>query len=502
MPPDAESTPNRTPAGRNTIVPRAQRHRGQRPPAKSPRGKTALVLAGGGLTGGIYQLGALRALDDLLLNRSTLDFDIYVGTSAGAFVATLLSIGIPPKALVDMARNPSLSLQWSLVSHVFSPNLGEFGQRLMALPRHVPAVIQDLVRHKGSFLISDILGFLSLALPSGLLDSSQVGVFMREILELAEMPTDFAAIQKELYVVACQLDTWERKVFGADTRPQVSIPDAVAASSAIPILFKPVRIGGIDYVDGGVKGAAAVDVAIDRGAELVVVINALAPLDVRGVRDSTFLHRFGRSIADLGIKGVANQVARGILKDTLTDHVRLLRERHPNVDIVVIEPLPNDEKMFFHEVMSTSARLVVAQHGYESVLDGMNRNHRYFSAVMARHGIEISTTILDARPWSVPVRSIEAGDLPERLQQTVFGGRRVKANQRVAQLLRALERVEAEIQATGQPVVPASAKPVPKAKPRRSAVKPAAAARVAGPRRQTAGRRGSTPSRSKPRRSS
>jgi NTE family protein len=469
--------------------------------SKSGGGKTALVLAGGGLTGGIYQLGVLRALDDLLLNRSTLDFDIYIGTSAGAFVATLLSCGVPPKALVDMARSPSLALQWSLVRHIFSPNIGEFGQRLRQLPRHVPAMVQDLIRHRGTFLISDALGFLSLALPSGLLDSSQVGAFMREILELAEMPVDFGQIDKELFVVACELDTWERKVFGADTNPRVSIPDAVAASSAIPILFKPVRINGVDYVDGGVKGAAAVDVAIDKGAELVVVVNALAPLDVRGVKDSTYLHRFGRSITDLGIKAVANQVARGILKDTLTDHVRLLRERHPGVDIVVIEPLPNDEKMFFHEVMSTSARLVVAQHGYESVLDGMSRNHGYFTSVMARHGIEISPTILEARPWSVPVRSLEAGDLPDRLQQTVFGGRRAKANQRVAKLVQAFERVEAEMQSTGQPMIPEAELEVElsRRKGRAAAAAKRPAAAVRGPRRprQTAGRRQSTASGSK-----
>jgi predicted acylesterase/phospholipase RssA len=442
------------------------------------RGKTALVLAGGGITGGIYQLGVLRALDDLLLNRSTLDFDIYVGTSAGAFVATLLSIGIPAKALVDMARNPSLALQWSLVRHVFSPNIGELGQRLRQLPRHVPAMAQDLIKHRGSFLISDFLGFLSLALPSGLLDSSQVGAFMREILELAEMPVDFADIEKELYVVACQLDTWERTVFGADTRPKVSIPDAVAASSAIPIVFKPVRIGGIDYVDGGVKGAAAVDVAIDKGADLIVVVNALAPLDVRGVKDSTFLYRFGRSIADLGIKGVANQVARGILKDTLTDHVRLIRLNHPEVDVVVIEPVPNDEKMFFHEVMSTSARLAVAQHGYESVLDGLTRSHAHFSRVMARHGIEISPAILDARPWRVPIDSIDTGEIPDRLQQTVFGGPRGKASRRVNRLVKALEKVESEHQL---PVVK----------------RPAAAAPAARPRRRSAGTPASTRSRSR-----
>ncbi len=446
--------------------------------SKNRRGKTALVLAGGGLTGGIYQLGVLRALDDLLLNRSTLDFDIYVGTSAGAFVATLLSSGIPAKALVDMARNPSFTLQWSLVRHVFSPNVGELGQRLRQLPRHVPEVARDLIKHRGSFLISDILGFLSLALPSGLLDSSQVGAFMREILELAEMPVQFAQIEKELYVVACRLDTWERTVFSAGSRPRVSIPDAVAASSAIPVLFKPVRIDGVDYVDGGVKGAAAVDVAIDKGADLVVVVNALAPLDVRGVKDSTFLHRFGRSIADLGIKGVVNQVARGILKDTLSDHVRLLRLRHPEVDIIVIEPLPNDEKMFFHEVMSTSARLVVAQHGYESVLDGMTRNHAHFSRVMARHGIEISPAILDARPWSVPLESIEEGEIPDRLQKTIFGGRRTRNSGRVNRLVKALEIVESERQLPG-------------------AKRPVAAAPPPRPRRRSAGTPASTRSRSR-----
>ena len=467
-------------------------------PAKAKPGKTALVLAGGGLTGGIYQLGVLRALDDLLLNRSTLDFDIYVGTSAGAFVATLLANGIQPKALVDVARNPSLGLQWRLVSHVFSPNLGELGERLRQLPRHLPAMLQDLVRHRGSFLISDLLGFLSLALPSGLLDSSQVGALMREILELAEMPVEFDQIAKELYVVACRLDTWERTVFGAGLHPPVSIPDAVAASSAIPIVFKPVRIHGIDYVDGGVKGAAAVDVAIDRGADLVVVVNALAPLDVRGVRDSAFLHRFGRGISDLGIKAVANQVARGILKDTLSDHVRLLRDRHPEVDIVVIEPLPNDEKMFFHEVMSTSARLVVAQHGYESVLDGMSRNHAHFSAVLARHGIEISPTILDARPWSVPVRGLDSAELTARLQRTVFGGRRAQPDRRLDRLVRAIEQVEADVppppRAEVDTATPEPAVSVPARRPVR---RRAAAARGSRPPARNAGRRPSRPSRSR-----
>src|ERR1700746_3538434 len=53
------------------------------------RDKTALVLGGGGFTGGVYEIGALRALDLLTVNSSVSQFDVYVGTSAGAFISSL-----------------------------------------------------------------------------------------------------------------------------------------------------------------------------------------------------------------------------------------------------------------------------------------------------------------------------------------------------------------------------------------------------------------------------
>src|SRR5947199_841046 len=61
---------------------------------KNPR--VALVLAGGAVTGGAYKLGGLKALDDFLGNRKTTDFDIYVGLSAGAFLAPPLPRAVTP----------------------------------------------------------------------------------------------------------------------------------------------------------------------------------------------------------------------------------------------------------------------------------------------------------------------------------------------------------------------------------------------------------------------
>src|ERR1700731_3448672 len=69
------------------------------------RDKTALVLGGGGFTGGVYEIGALRALDLLAVNSSVNQFDIYVGTSAGPFVAALCANGVTPEEMMRVVTH-------------------------------------------------------------------------------------------------------------------------------------------------------------------------------------------------------------------------------------------------------------------------------------------------------------------------------------------------------------------------------------------------------------
>ncbi len=62
---------------------------------RDARDKVALVLAGGGITGAVYEVGALRAIDDLLVGMTVNDFDIFVGTSAARLSMPLWPMVLP-----------------------------------------------------------------------------------------------------------------------------------------------------------------------------------------------------------------------------------------------------------------------------------------------------------------------------------------------------------------------------------------------------------------------
>src|SRR5436853_6520857 len=69
------------------------------------RSKTALVRGGGGFTGAVYEIGALRALDLLSVNATVNDFDVYVGTSAGSLVAALTANGVTPEQMMRVVND-------------------------------------------------------------------------------------------------------------------------------------------------------------------------------------------------------------------------------------------------------------------------------------------------------------------------------------------------------------------------------------------------------------
>ncbi len=363
---------------------------------QAPRSKTAVVLAGGGLTGLVYEIGALRAIDDLLIDQSVNEFDVYVGTSAGALVATGLANGLHPETMMQALAGSIPAIAPVMRRDIMRFNTGEIVRRGLGLPQMLVRGWLHYLRNAKDMTLFDILWFMLEGLPSSFYDSQALAHYVAHLLQELNGSDDFTQLQKDLFLVATNLENGERAVFSRYEQSHVPISQAVAASSALPMMYKPVRLDGAEYVDGGLRGNASLDVAIEQGAKLVLCINPLVPYDNS---QDAFIPFLGpdkgadnqrQHVSDKGLQAVANQVFRTFTHAGLHYHIKQLRRAHPDVDIILIEPRRDDYQMQFYNIMRFSARLTIARHGYESVTLGLAEDYQEYKEILARHGIRLS----------------------------------------------------------------------------------------------------------------
>jgi predicted acylesterase/phospholipase RssA len=361
---------------------------------RSRESRTALVLGGGGLTGGVYEIGALRALDLLAVNRTVNQFDVYVGTSAGSFVAGLAANGVTPEEMMRVAnRQVPTSIRDIDMGTVMRPNYLEFVKSTLFLPLRAVGLARTLIGQVEQSSLMDVVLGLAEGLPSGLYDGRGIARYMSEALADPDRTNDFRMLDNELYLTATDLDTCERIVFGTEGWDDVPIAEAVAASTALPIVYKPVELRGRHLVDGGIRSTTNVDIAVERGAKFVVVVNPLVPYvnDFQKVIPTITGSRV-RRVADMGFPQIGYQAFKLLAHQRLHEAVRHWKDKYPGVDIILIEPDPNDELMFDTHILNFAKRLEIARHGFESVTMRLAKDYDELREVCARHGIEISAT--------------------------------------------------------------------------------------------------------------
>jgi NTE family protein len=373
------------PAAPSKSTPRRRRAR---------RSKTALVLGGGGFTGGVYEIGALRALDLLSVNRTVNQFDVYVGTSAGSFVAALTANGVTPEEMMRVVNQqvPTPFRDIDL-GQLLRPNVVEYARKGLALPWKAVSVLRELAPQLGQVSIMDFALGLAEGLPSGIYSGSGLESYMRTVLSDPDRTDDFRLLQNELYLAATDLDTCERIVFGANDWDDVPISTAVRASTALPMVYKPVRVRDRELIDGGIVSTTNLDIAVEAGAKFIVVVNPLVPyVNEFTERQSTLLGSRPRHVSDMGLPQIGYQAFKLMAYQRLHEMAKQWEDRYPGVDIVLIEPEANDELMFQTSIMNFTKRVDIARHGFQSVTLKLAEDYENFRTICDRHGIEISAT--------------------------------------------------------------------------------------------------------------
>jgi NTE family protein len=391
--------------------------------------KIALVLAGGAVSGGAFKVGGLKALNDYLEDRKITELDLYVGISAGSILGASLASGITPDEMLRVLDGTSTRIDQLRPIDFYNPNLGEFVSRparlIANLVGYVPSLGLDFARSLPG--LSDAAGSaarkfakaptytnfeaammrviehvapkrsmpaITEHLPSGIFDNVSIERWLRRSFERIRMPNDFQAFERKtgrsLYVTACDLDTAERAIFGADEISDVTISQAVQASSALPIFYKPARMNGVDYVDGGVRHTANIDIAIEKGADLIICYNPFRPFlnRVDPVDGEPPVFSEGRYLSDRGMKVIANQVFRTLLHSRLKLGLqRYIADSRFRGDIVLLEPREQDAKYFALNPMAFWKRNEAVRHGFESVRKTLEQNYDELSSVFERYGL-------------------------------------------------------------------------------------------------------------------
>jgi len=358
------------------------------------RSKTALVLGGGGFTGGVYEIGALRALDLLSVNRTVNQFDVYVGTSAGSFVAALAANGITPEEMMRVVNQqvPTPFRDVDLGT-LLRPNIVEFARKSVLLPLRAVGLLRSVAGQLGQISAMDVLLGLAEGLPSGLYSGRGIEEYVRTVLSDPDRADDFRLLENELYLAATDLDTCERIVFGGPDWEDVPISAAVSASTALPMVYQPVRIRDREFVDGGIVSTTNLDIAVEAGAKFVIVVNPLVPyVNDFTKRVPTLFGSRVRHVSDMGFPQIGYQAFKLLAYQRLHEMAKQWEARYPGVDIVLIEPEPNDELMFQTSIMNFTSRVEIARHGFQSVTLKLAEDYEHFREICERHGIEISAT--------------------------------------------------------------------------------------------------------------
>ena len=252
-------------------------------------GKPRVAFVGsGGATKGVAHLGVLKAMEELDLAAN-----IFVGASAGAIVSSFFAQGFTADEMVDWFR-PFWRRQ--------DPDGALKGRYFLGPPT-----------------------FKQLASPgyllSGLLSIDRLESFLRRRLPR----NDFRQLDRKLLVTAADVDGRGRVVFGQGYRDDVPISQAVAASSCVPLMFRPYKIGDRYYIDGEVVRTLSIDLAVEAGADVVIISNVYRPHVARPGHTS---------LVHGGATAVGRQALNIILSEKEKRGIDLIHRLYPHVTVL------------------------------------------------------------------------------------------------------------------------------------------------------------------------
>jgi NTE family protein len=388
---------------------------------RSSSARVGLAIAGGGPIGGMYELGALRALDVAIEGLDLTSLQVYVGVSSGAFLAAGLANRMTPTEMCRVFITGDADDARFRPQTFVRPAFREYFKRVTGVPRILFHWWRDLLTRPGELSLSELVSHFGGLVPTGLFDNDEIERFLRDAFTRHGRTNDFRELRRRLFVVAVDLDNGEAVRFGGPDWDDVPISKAVQASSALPGLYPPVEIRQRHFVDGALRRTMHASVALDQDIDLLIGLNPLVPFDASAARAE------GRpqpdSLVTGGLPVVLSQTFRTLLQSRMQVGMAKYMHEYEHTDQMVLEPNPDDAEMFFTNVFSYSSRQRVCEHAYRATLADLRARREKLAPVLARHGLRLRDEVLDDQELSLvgglDPRSRRHADTTARLKRAL-----------------------------------------------------------------------------------
>lgn len=223
------------------------------------RPKVGLVLSGGGAKGAAH-VGVLKILEE-----HHIPVDYIAGTSIGAYVAGMYSLGYSASEVEAIMMGVDWDSGYS-----------------DTIPRNVLSYRDKQLRDRYNIPLNIGYNEGEVRAPSGLLRGQTMSQLLRQSTDLVQQFGDFDALAIPYRAVATDLETSLPVVIDHG-----SLVKAMQASATVPGALQPTQIDGKLLVDGGIANNMPVDVVKAMGADIIIAVDIGSPLVKKDKLDST-----------------------------------------------------------------------------------------------------------------------------------------------------------------------------------------------------------------------
>jgi len=331
--------------------------------------KIGVTLGGGGIEGFLYEIGVLAALEGAFEEGTSLrKCDVISGVSSGAIAGALFASKIPIHEVIKSLRKRSGMLPPLTSSTIFDLAATDISKRFL----------KQGIAWKGL----DPKRWIDMTLksvPTGFFKGERMEEYIRTALEVGGHKDSFDDIEPELLIGATNADSFEHVTFGCAPHDKVAISEAIRASVALPPVFLPKKIGKHWYIDGQVTKSCDLDMVVERGCRLVVVVNPLKPFAS---------HIPGMAEEEGGLFSTI-QTIKALVSTRFEQTLKSSAERYPDVDFIVFEPDEECAELMAGSPMRYRIRTQLIRMAFSHTLRKLRERHHVYAVKFGKYGLNL-----------------------------------------------------------------------------------------------------------------